>query len=142
MAVEIHRLFEESSTDDDPPIDWKPETMSIKCFCHILQLVLNGGLNALGIKTVAPRAIKRATLGSFPEINTLSTIDEEDEADRNHDEPDEDEFPDSTEQKDEAAWDTADRLDDEFEEIQIAPDPLPNPAEAHFRLGWAHFILR
>lgn len=130
MAVEMHCLFEEALSDEDPPIDWNPKTMSIKCFCHILQLIVNGGLNSLRIRTSGPRAIKRATLGSFPQINTLPTIDEEVEVENssNHDKPDEDDFPDSTEQPtDKATWDAADCLDDEFKNLQGPPDPLPTP---------------
>lgn len=53
--------------------------MAIKCFCHIIQLIVNAGLNVLGIPMCGPRSIKTATLAHFPDIKVLPTISEEDE---------------------------------------------------------------
>lgn len=58
---------------------WNPESMAIKCFCHIIQLIVNAGLNVLGIPMCGPRSIKTATLAHFPDIKVLPTISEEDE---------------------------------------------------------------
>ena len=59
--------------------EWDYETMHIKCFCHKLALVVNAGLNKLGLKSPPPPKFKRKFLGAVPYSNTLDVIVEEEE---------------------------------------------------------------
>lgn len=90
MEREMQCLFKAKNEPDNGSITCNPKTMAIKCFCHIIYLIVNTGLNALVIQTSSPWAIKNATLCDFPNFEVLSTISEENELE---DEPDEDSLP-------------------------------------------------
>ncbi|POV98463.1 hypothetical protein PSTT_14416 [Puccinia striiformis] len=63
-------------------LEWDYATMHIKCVCHKMALVVNAGLNELGLQAPLPSKLRKAFLGSFPYINTMEKIvkESEDEA--------------------------------------------------------------
>lgn len=99
--------------------------MAVKCFCHILQLIVNAGLNTLGIQTSALGEIKTATLGSFPNMNTLATIPKDNKEEPN-DKPNKENLPDlDTQLANEDDWLCANEDNDIYQSLTGPPDPLP-----------------
>ena len=76
MAKTMHQKLNQL---DGADLAWDWETMHIKCFCHKMALVVNAGLNELGLEAPPPPKIKKAFLGSVPYTNNLKSIAEEDE---------------------------------------------------------------
>ena len=64
---------------DGSEFAWDCDTMHIKCFCHKMALVVNAGLNELGLEAPPPPKLKKAFLGAVPYANNLKPIAEEDE---------------------------------------------------------------
>lgn len=59
---------------------WNDETDRVRCICHKIALMVNAGLQALGIQAPPPPLVKLSILGAFPiPTNTLQTVTEEDE---------------------------------------------------------------
>lgn len=76
IARELHRQLEEESLISDHHLRWNPGSMSIRCFCHKMGLIVNAGLDAVGMK---PRRVRHSNLGRFPEVQLMAVINEEDE---------------------------------------------------------------
>lgn len=76
MAREMQRQLTEEGYKVDHILQWDPKSMSIRCFCHKMGLIVKAGLDALGMK---PRRVRHATLGRFPPVGVMAVIDEEDE---------------------------------------------------------------
>lgn len=72
MAKAMHLRLNDVAAEEDKEFEWDPKTMSIKCFAHKLALIVNAGLNMLGIVAPTPRMIRKATLGSFPVSDILA----------------------------------------------------------------------
>ena len=64
---------------DGSDLSWDCDTMHVKCFCHKMALVVNAGLNELGLEAPPPPKLKKSFLGSVPYSNNLNPIMEEDE---------------------------------------------------------------
>lgn len=64
---------------DGSDLSWDYDTMHIRCFCHKMALVVNAGLNELGLESPPPPKLKKSFLGSVPYSNKLKPIMEEDE---------------------------------------------------------------
>ena len=76
MAKTMHqKLYDLDGSD----LSWDCDTMHIKCFCHKMALVVNAGLNELGLEAPPPPKLKKSFLGSVPYSNNLKPIMEEDE---------------------------------------------------------------
>ncbi|KAH9815207.1 hypothetical protein DFH28DRAFT_857603, partial [Melampsora americana] len=58
---------------------WDPKTMHVKCMVHNLALIVNSGLNALGVKGQTEKSVQDLARGQFPIDNHLQTIPEESE---------------------------------------------------------------
>jgi len=76
MAQTMHKKLYELDGSD---FAWDCDTMHIKCFCHKMALVVNAGLNELGLEAPPPPKLKKAFLGAVPYANNLKPIAEEDE---------------------------------------------------------------
>ena len=64
---------------DGSDLSWDYNTMHIRFFCHKMALVVNAGLNELGLEAPPPPKLKKSFLGSVPYSNNLKPIMEEDE---------------------------------------------------------------
>lgn len=73
VAKEMHQLFWKSSSFRNRLLPWSLETMVFGCFGHIIQHIVNAGLNTLGIQTSGPWALKEATIENFLGIKILPT---------------------------------------------------------------------
>ncbi|POW11056.1 hypothetical protein PSTT_05573 [Puccinia striiformis] len=80
MAETMHTKLRD--IDGSVELEWDYATMHIKCVCHKVALVVNAGLNELGLQAPLPSKLRKAFLGSFPYINTMEKIvkESEDEA--------------------------------------------------------------
>jgi hypothetical protein len=76
MAREMQRQLKEEGYKSDHSLQWDPKSMSIRCFCHKMGLIVKAGIDALGMK---PRRVRHDTLGRFPPVGVMAVIDEEDE---------------------------------------------------------------
>lgn len=72
-------------------LEWNYRTMHIKCFCHKIALVVNAGLNELGLEAPPPPKLKKSFLGNFPYSPTMERIEEENEGDEENKENNEEE---------------------------------------------------
>ena len=72
-------------------LEWNYQTMHIKCFFHKIALVVNAGLNELGLEAPPPPKLKKYFLGNFPYSPTMERIEEENEGDEEINENDEEE---------------------------------------------------
>ncbi|KNZ60034.1 hypothetical protein VP01_1622g1, partial [Puccinia sorghi] len=87
MAKTMHqKLYNLEGSD----FSWDYDTMHIKCFCHKMALVVNAGLNELGLEAPPPPKLKKSFLGSVPYLNTLKPIAEEDDDEDSVDEEESD----------------------------------------------------
>ncbi|KNE94872.1 hypothetical protein PSTG_11776 [Puccinia striiformis f. sp. tritici PST-78] len=77
MAETMHTKLRD--IDGSVELEWDYATMHIKCVCHKVALVVNAGLNELGLQAPLPSKLRKAFLGSFPYINTMEKIVEESE---------------------------------------------------------------
>ena len=109
MAKTMHQKLEQLEGAD---LAWDWETMHIKCFCHKMALVVNAGLNELGLEAPPPPKLKKAFLGSVPYSNNLKSIAEEDEEEDGVDEEGSDRDVD-TDDVDEEEEDMAEEEDDD-----------------------------
>ncbi|KAH9459408.1 hypothetical protein Pst134EA_019561 [Puccinia striiformis f. sp. tritici] len=94
-------------------LDWNYTTMHIKCSCHKMVLVVNAGLNELGVKAPPPPKLRREFLGAFPYSGTMEKITEEEE---------EEDSPDNLAESDKDSNVDSDDLDDEEEEMEEEED--------------------
>lgn len=76
MAKTMHQKLSDLEGSELP---WDYDTMHIKCFCHKMALVVNAGLNELGLEAPPPPKLKKAFLGAVPYSNNLKPIVEEEE---------------------------------------------------------------
>lgn len=81
MAPQIQKLLEDhaeakSKDGDLCQFDWDSMTMHIRCMSHKIGLIVNGGLDALGIGT---KRVRHAGLINFPSFEAMDVIEEEDE---------------------------------------------------------------
>lgn len=76
LAREMHRQLYDEGLRSGHHFRWKPKTMSIRCFCHKMGLIVKAGLDALGLK---PQRIRHSMLGRFPPVELMASINEEDE---------------------------------------------------------------
>lgn len=76
MAREMHRQLQDESIDANHQLAWEPTTMTIRCFCHKMGLIVKAGIDALGLK---PLFIRHSTLGRFPPVQHMAVINEQEE---------------------------------------------------------------
>ena len=80
LAEYMHQDLQSVADILESGYSWDSQTMHIKCFCHKMALVVNAGLNELGLDAPPPPKLKKAFLGSFPYSNLkMEAIVEEDE---------------------------------------------------------------
>lgn len=69
------------SQDRNETFNWNHQNHRVRCICHKLALMVNAGLQALGIQAPPPPLVKSSILGNFPiPTHTLQSIPEEDES--------------------------------------------------------------
>lgn len=69
------------SQDQNQTLGWNHEKRWVRCVCHKLALMVNAGLQALGIQAPPPPLVKSTILGDFPiSTTTLHSIPKENEA--------------------------------------------------------------
>lgn len=82
MNIQIKKHCEEHKED----FKWNHQTDRVQCVCHKLALIVNGGLQALGIQAPPPPLVKSTMLGDFPiPTTTLQSVPEEDETEGQED---------------------------------------------------------
>lgn len=66
--------------DRDETFHWNHDKHRVRCICHKLALMVNAGLQSLGIQAPPPPLVKSSILGDFPiPTHTLQSIPEENE---------------------------------------------------------------
>jgi hypothetical protein len=81
LAEAMQVRLSKYSDDHLETFEWNHENHRVRCVCHKLALMVNAGLQGLGIKAPPPPLVKSTMLGDFPiPTNTLQSIPEEDEA--------------------------------------------------------------
>ncbi|KAH9812949.1 hypothetical protein DFH28DRAFT_897856 [Melampsora americana] len=71
------------ASDKYQPFEFDESTDQVRCAGHKIALIVNAGLQALGIKAPPPPLVKSTILGEFPlDEHTLTTIAEEEEDER------------------------------------------------------------
>lgn len=80
LAEAMQIRLSKYSEDHDEPFEWNHEKHRVCCVCHKFALIVNAGLQALGIQAPPPPLVKSTILGEFPiPTNNLQSIPEEDE---------------------------------------------------------------
>ena len=72
-------MYEKLKLHSDITFDWDPDTMHIRFFYHKLALIVNSGVNELGLYAPPPEKVKDSILGNFPIPNSMYPIEEEDD---------------------------------------------------------------
>lgn len=81
LAEAIQVRLSKYCEEQNKKFEWDHKTERVRCVCHKLALIVNAGLQALGIQAPPPPLVKLTMLGDFPvPTNTLQTVVEEDES--------------------------------------------------------------
>lgn len=80
MAAAMNASLKNISQHEQKDYSWDSESMHVKCFAHKLALIVNNGLDALGINAVTGKSVQDLARGEFPLDNHLQTIPEESES--------------------------------------------------------------
>lgn len=127
MAPQIQKLLEDHAEEktkegDVCQFDWDSMTMHIRCMSHKIGLIVNGGLDALGIGT---KRVRHAGLINFPSFEAMDVIEEEDE-DQDLPESDILALADMADAQPVLSGDDSDEEELEPEELSWSDDPIPS----------------
>lgn len=79
LAEAMNVRLTKYARDRNEVFKWDHKSDRVRCVCHKLALMVNAGLQALGIQAPPPPLVKTSMLGEFPvQTNTLQTVAEED----------------------------------------------------------------
>lgn len=77
MAVAMDNSLSRISVEENQPYHWEPKSMHVYCLAHKCSLIVNSGLDVLGLETPPPPLVKKFSRGRFPLETHLQTITEE-----------------------------------------------------------------
>ncbi|KAH9808209.1 hypothetical protein DFH28DRAFT_910505, partial [Melampsora americana] len=75
----MHNSLQSIAESEDKTYLWDSKSMHVKCTAHKLALIVNSGLNALGVRGQTGKNVQDLARGQFPIDNHLQTIPEESE---------------------------------------------------------------
>lgn len=80
LAQAMQTRLKKYSEDCNKVFCWNQEKHRVRCVCHKLALMVNAGLQALGLQAPPPALVKSTMLGDFPvSTTTLQSIAKEEE---------------------------------------------------------------
>lgn len=127
MAPEIQKQLEDHAEakraeGNFSDFEWDSVTMHVRCMAHKVGLIVNAGLDALGIGT---KRIRHATIGNFPAFEAMDTIEEEGEDETELPESDVAALAETLENPAVISADDSD-IENEPEELSWSDDPDPD----------------